>query len=116
MTSSFPTARFSGLRRRGRPGARGTGTARQRPSGPGGGGFGGGPNPPNLEELLRRSQDRFRQFMPGGSVSGRGILLLILVAIAIWFGTGFYRVDTDEQRVVLRCGDRKCVSSGKRFS
>src|SRR3546814_15722606 len=67
------------------------------PSGPGGGGFGGGPNPPNLEELLRRRQDRFRQFMPGGSVSARAILLLILVAIAVWFGTGFSRVGPDAQ-------------------
>ncbi|MFC3674383.1 FtsH protease activity modulator HflK [Ferrovibrio xuzhouensis] len=80
-----------------------------RGNGPSGSG-GGGPNPPNLEELLRRSQDRFRQFMPGGSVSGRGILLLILVAIAIWFGTGFYRVDTDEQGVVLRFGKVHAVT------
>src|SRR3546814_10307873 len=73
------------------------------PSGPGGGGFGGGPNPPNLEELLRRSQDRFRQFMPGGSVSGRGILLLILVAIAIWFGTGFRSEEhTSELQSLMR--------------
>jgi len=80
------------------------------PSGPGGGGFGGGPNTPNLEELLRKSQDRFRQFMPGGSVSGRGILLLILVGIAIWFSTGIYRVDTDEQGVVLRFGKVHAVT------
>lgn len=73
------------------------------PNGSGGGGF-GGPNPPNLEELLRKSQDRFRNLMPGGSVSGRGVLLLILVAVAIWLGTGIYRVDTDEQGVVLRFG------------
>jgi membrane protease subunit HflK len=73
------------------------------PSGPGGGGF-GGPNPPNLEDILRKSQDKFRNLMPGGDVSGRGILLLILVALAIWLGTGFYRVDTDEQGVVLRFG------------
>lgn len=73
------------------------------PSGPGGGGF-GGPNPPNLEDILRKGQDKFRNLLPGGDVSGRGILLLILVALAIWLGTGFYRVDTDEQGVVLRFG------------
>ncbi len=74
------------------------------PSGSGGGGGFGGPNPPNLEDILRKGQDKFRNIMPGGDVSGRGILLLVLVALAIWLGTGFYRVDTDEQGVVLRFG------------
>lgn len=80
------------------------------PTGPGGGGFGGGPNPPNLEEILRRGQDRFRNMLPGGNVSGRGIMLLLLVALAIWLGTGFYRVDTDEQGVVLRFGKVHAVT------
>lgn len=80
-----------------------------RGGGPSGGGF-GGPNPPSLEELLRKGQDRFRNIMPGGDVSGRGILLLILVALAIWLGTGFYRVDTDEQGVVLRFGKVHAVT------
>ncbi len=79
-----------------------------RGNGGGGGGNGGGPfggpNPPSLEEILRKGQDRFRGMLPGGDVSGRGILLLILVAVAIWLGTGFYKVDPDEQGVVLRFG------------
>jgi len=78
-------------------------------SGPGGGGF-GGPNPPSLEDILRKGQDRFRGMLPGGDVSGRGILLLALVAVAIWLGTGFYRVDTDEQGVVLRFGKVHAVT------
>ena len=78
--------------------------------GNGGGPFGGGPNPPSLEEILRKGQDRFRGMLPGGDVSGRGILLLILVAVAIWLGTGFYRVDTDEQGVVLRFGKVHAVT------
>src|SRR5690606_37032773 len=80
------------------------------PTGSGGGGFGGGPNPPNLEEILRRGQDRFRNMLPGGDVSGRGVMLLVLVALAIWLGTGFYRVDTDEQGVVLRFGKVHAVT------
>ncbi|PJI42322.1 FtsH protease activity modulator HflK [Ferrovibrio sp.] len=78
--------------------------------GNGGGPFGGGPNPPSLEEILRKGQDRFRGMLPGGDVSGRGILLLILVAVAIWLGTGVYRVDTDEQGVVLRFGKVHAVT------
>ncbi|WP_298726017.1 FtsH protease activity modulator HflK [uncultured Ferrovibrio sp.] len=92
-------------------GGGGRGPWGQGPRGGGsGGGFGGGPTPPNLEELLRKGQDRFRNLLPGGDVSGRGILLLILVALAIWLGTGFYRVDTDEQGVVLRFGKVHAVT------
>ena len=72
----------------------------------GGGGRGGGgqPPPPDLEEMLRRSQDRFRRWMPGLR-GGRGLILLLLVVIGIWLLTGFYRVEPDEQGVVLRWGE-----------
>jgi len=73
---------------------------------PGGGRRGGGgqPPPPDLEEMLRRGQDRFRRWMPGLR-GGRGIILLLLVVIGIWLLTGFYRVEPDEQGVVLRWGE-----------
>lgn len=74
------------------------------PSGNGGGGGFGGPNPPNLEELLRKGQDRMRNLLPGGDISGRGILLLIVAALAVWMASGIYRVDTNEAGVVLRFG------------
>ncbi|MEQ9445938.1 MAG: hypothetical protein RJS98_10265 [Rhodospirillaceae bacterium] len=41
--------------------------------GDGGGSWGGGQPPPDLEELLKRSQDRVKQFIPGGMGSSRGI-------------------------------------------
>ena len=73
--------------------------------GPGGGRRGGGqPPPPDLEEMLRRGQDRFRRWMPGLR-GGRGLILLFLVVIGIWLLTGFYRVEPDEQGVVLRWGE-----------
>ena len=65
---------------------------------------GGGSTPPDLEELLRRSQDKLRTVLPGGSLGGRGVLLLILAALLIWGISGFYRVDTNEYGVVLRFG------------
>ena len=72
-------------------------------SGGGGGGGGGGGTPPDFEDLIRRGQDRFKQWMPGLRGT-RGILLLILVAIAIWLASGFYRVQPGEQGVVMRFG------------
>ncbi|SDA28383.1 protease FtsH subunit HflK [Methylobacterium sp. UNC378MF] len=82
----------------GRPGGNG--------SGPWGGGGGGGKTPPNLEDLLRRGQDRLRGLIPGGGGSGggyggggstgvgggRSAAVIAVLAIAIWLATGFYTV------------------------
>jgi modulator of FtsH protease HflK len=63
----------------------------------------GGPTPPDLEDLIRRSQDRLRGILPGG-LGGKGGLLLVVALVAVWMLSGFYRVNTDEQGVVLRFG------------
>jgi modulator of FtsH protease HflK len=65
---------------------------------------GGGSSPPDLEELLRRSQDKLRTVLPGGNLGGKGVLLLILAALLVWGLSGFYRVDATEYGVVLRFG------------
>lgn len=75
----------------------------------GGGPWGNGPSgspPPNIEEMLRRSQERFKSILPsGGGLGGkRGILLAVLVVLAIWLATGFYRVQPGEQGVELLFG------------
>jgi membrane protease subunit HflK len=64
---------------------------------------GGGQRPPDLEEFLRRSQDRLRNVMPG-NLGGRGIALIVLVALALWGFSGFYTVGPDEVGAVLRFG------------
>jgi modulator of FtsH protease HflK len=71
---------------------------------------GGGQQPPDLEELLRRSQEKVKRLFPGGSGGGfggnrRGLVLIPLVVVAIWLASGFYRVQPDEQGVVLRFGE-----------
>jgi len=63
-----------------------------------------GPTPPDLEEFLRRSQDKLRTVLPGGSLGGKGLALIVLAALAIWGFSGFFRVDPDELGVVLRFG------------
>jgi membrane protease subunit HflK len=59
---------------------------------------------PDLEEFLRRSQDRLRSTLPGGYFGSQGIALIVLVAVVVWGFSGFFRVDPDELGVVLRFG------------
>jgi modulator of FtsH protease HflK len=63
-----------------------------------------GPTSPDLEEFLRRSQDKLRNVLPGGNLGGKGLALIVLAAIAIWGLSGFFRVEPDELGVVLRFG------------
>src|ERR1700752_210621 len=63
-----------------------------------------GPRPPDLEDLLRRGQDRLQQIMPGGYFSGVGITLILLIIVALWLLSGFFRVQSEERGVVLRFG------------
>jgi len=65
-----------------------------------------GPTPPDLEEILRRGQDRLRRVLPGGNLGGRGFALLVLGVLALWGFSGFFRVEPDELGVVLRFGEQ----------
>jgi membrane protease subunit HflK len=70
-----------------------------------GGGKGNGGPPPNLEELLRRGQDRLRGMLPGGDNSGgRLAVLAVAVVFGLWLITGFYRINPDEEGVIRRFG------------
>ena len=91
---------------------------------PGGGGRdpwsgkGGDQGPPDLDEVLRKLQERLGGLFGGGgrggSGSGRGgespmpgkkgIGVIVLVAVAIWLATGIYIVEPAERGVVLRFG------------
>ncbi|MEO0392374.1 MAG: FtsH protease activity modulator HflK [Pseudomonadota bacterium] len=80
-----------------------------RPSGNGGGGggrpSGPGGTPPDLEDIFRKGQDRFKQAMPGGFGGGRGIAIILVLLVGVWALTGFYRVQPDENGVVMRFGE-----------
>jgi membrane protease subunit HflK len=86
-------------------------------SGSGGGGGGGpwgsGPQrpgasggPPDLEELLRRSQDRLKRALPGGggSFGIKGLAIAFVAIVVLWLATGFYRVQPGEVGVELVFG------------
>ncbi len=78
----------------------------QGPWGQGGGPGGGGNNQqPDLEEILKRGQDKFKQFQQGAGLPGPLLLLLAAIGSAIiGFFAFFYQVGADEQGVVLRFG------------
>ncbi|MCZ6828181.1 MAG: FtsH protease activity modulator HflK [Gammaproteobacteria bacterium] len=71
--------------------------------------------PPDLDEALRKLQEKLGSLFGGGgsgssgggprvAVSGGLLLILILVALLIWAFMGLYAVDQQERGVVLRLG------------
>ncbi len=62
-----------------------------------------GQRPPDFEEFLRKGQDRLRSLLPG-SFGGGGVALVVVVLLALWGLSGFFRVEPDELGVVLRFG------------
>jgi membrane protease subunit HflK len=63
-----------------------------------------GSSPPDLEELLRRGQDKLRTVLPGGNLGGRGLALVALAAVVLWGVSGFFQVAADELGLVMRFG------------
>ena len=64
-------------------------------------------NPGDMEDLAKKFQDGLKNIFGGSSKAPdakKPITLFIIGAIAVWALSGFYRVDADEQGVVLRFG------------
>jgi membrane protease subunit HflK len=91
----------------------------QGPSGPPG--RGGGNQPPDLEELIRKSQERLRQILPGGSGTsggfGRGQWLAVLALVLLgWLYMSANTIKPDENGLVLRLGTyHRTVGPGLHF-
>ena len=93
---------------------------------PPGGNRNNGPRAPDLDELIAKAQQAIRDLLPpglgggrprgpGGSGGGgggggfgsmgvRGAGLIVLAVAGLWLVSGFYRVQPDEEGVVLRFG------------
>lgn len=66
--------------------------------------------------MLRRSQEKFKGFLPTGGGGARGLLLIVIVGVLIWLGSGLYRVQPGEQGIELLFGEYvKSTSSGLNF-
>lgn len=81
----------------------------QGPSKGSSGGGGRGQNSPDLDEIIKKSQERLKDIIPGGGGgggAGNASWLIVLVALGLLWGyNSFYRVQPDEQGVVLRFGE-----------
>ncbi|WP_159591981.1 FtsH protease activity modulator HflK [Chelativorans xinjiangense] len=97
----------------------------QSGGGPWGGGNGGGPwdqgprgpggpqgSPPDLEEIIRRGQDRLKRALPGGGGPSPAMFGLIALALlGLWLFKSVYTVQPDELAVELRFGKPKAELS-----
>jgi membrane protease subunit HflK len=84
------------------PGGNGQGPQGPWGGGPAGGGGAGGP--PDLEQILKRGQDRLKHVLSGGILSAGGLVIAALGLVVIWLLSGIYIVSPQEQGVVLLFG------------
>ena len=73
------------------------------PWGSQGGGNGRGQGP-DMDNVIRDLQNKFKGFIPGSFFGKLGPLVIIIALVLIWLASGFYRVLPDEQGVVLQFG------------
>lgn len=60
----------------------------------------------DIDEWVRKSQEKLKQAFPNPSGNPSRFTALIVVAIiALWLGSGFYQVSTNQVGVVLRFGE-----------
>ena len=86
-----------------RPSRGGGGTSGKQPAS--GGGGGGGDDGGDFDEFIRRGRDNIHRFVPSNFRGGRGLTITIIVAVGLWLLSGFYRVNTQQEGVVLRFGE-----------
>ncbi|MGA7801630.1 MAG: FtsH protease activity modulator HflK [Gammaproteobacteria bacterium] len=80
------------------------------------GGRGGDQGPPDLDEIVRKMQERFGRLFggrKGGGASGSGsfgIGVVALIALVVWLASGFYIIDQGKRGVVLRFGAYQAIT------
>ncbi len=80
------------------PWGSGSGGNNKKGSSKGNGSF----DPGDYDDILKNIQNRFKSMFPKNSSSN--LLVLVVIVGLFWLASGFYRVGTDEQGVVVRFG------------
>lgn len=82
-----------------------------------GGNRGGGNLPPDLDELLKRGRDSFKNALPGGAGGRFSWALPVVLAVLFVAYNSIYQVQPDEKGVVLRLGAyARTVDPGLQFA
>jgi membrane protease subunit HflK len=71
----------------------------------------GGNQPPDLDEIIRRSQERLKTIIPGGMNGGVAVIIALLV-VGFWMTQAVYTVQPDERGVESVFGKPKDEISG----
>lgn len=72
---------------------------------------GGNGNPPELDEFIRRGQDKLKNVLPGGMGGNGGIIVVVILLLAaLWLFKAVYTVQPQEQGVVLLFGKPEKVA------
>jgi modulator of FtsH protease HflK len=82
------------------------------------GGRSGGPGnlPPELDEIIQRSKDSFKNALPGGGGRFSWLIPVALFAVFVVYNS-VYQVQPDERGVVLRLGEfNRVVDPGLQFA
>ena len=62
--------------------------------------WGNGPPPPDIDEILNNLQNKFKIGLPKKG----GAIFILVLAVALWFATGIFIIDPEEQGVIKRFG------------
>ena len=74
------------------------------PSNGGGSSPRGGARRPDVDDLMRKGRENFNQMFPDKFKGQKGIAILLIIILGIWLLSGFYRVNPQQEGVVLRFG------------
>ncbi len=65
---------------------------------------GGGTPPPDLDEALKKSKQKFDELFSGGGPNKAGMTVIAGILFVVWLVSGFHMIDAKEEGVIMRFG------------